>query len=52
MIGVKELFDSGVISKEEFEQSETSLSRAEEEMQNAKDNLEIVQNGIASRMPK
>ena len=46
---VKELFDSGVISKEEFEQSETSLSRAEEEMQNAKDNLEIVQNGIASR---
>ena len=46
---VKELCDSGVISKEEFEQSETSLSRAEEEMQNAKDNLEIVQNGIASR---
>lgn len=46
---VKELFDSGVISKEEFEQSETALSQAEEEMQNAKDNLEIVQNGIASR---
>ena len=46
---VKELFDSGVISKEEFEQSETALSKAQEEMQNAKDNLEIVQNGIASR---
>ena len=46
---VKELFDSGVISIEEFEQSETALSKAQEEMQNAKDNLEIVQNGIASR---
>ena len=40
---------SGVISKEEFETSQTALSKAEEEMQNAKDNLEIVQNGIASR---
>jgi len=38
-----------VISKEEFETSQTTLSKAEEEMQNAKDNLEIVQNGIASR---
>ena len=46
---VKELYGSGVISKEEFETSQTTLSKAEEEMQNAKDNLEIVQNGIASR---
>ena len=46
---VKELYGSGVISKEEFETSQTALSKAEEEMQNAKDNLEIVQNGIASR---
>ena len=37
---VKELYGSGVISKEEFETSQT---------QNAKANLEIVQNGIASR---
>ena len=46
---VKELYGSGVISKEEFETSQTTLSKAEEEMQNAQDNLEIVQNGIASR---
>ena len=46
---VKELYGSGVISKEAFETSQTTLSKAEEEMQNATDNLEIVQNGIASR---
>ena len=46
---IEELFESGVVSKEEYEQSQTNLSKAEEEMQNAKDNLEIVQNGIASR---
>lgn len=46
---IEELFNAGVVSKEEYEQSQTSLSKAEEEMQNAKDNLEIVQNGIASR---
>ncbi len=44
-----ELHEQGVISNEEFEQSRTALQKAEEEMQNAQDNLEIVQNGIASR---
>ena len=38
---VKELYGSGVISKEEFETSQTTLSKAEEEMQNAKDNLDV-----------
>lgn len=43
------LHDKGVVSQEEFEQSLAALAKAEEEMQNARDNLEIVQNGITSR---
>lgn len=46
---VKGLFDSGVVAKEEFEKNETEYSKAKEELQNAQDNLEIVQNGIAKR---
>ena len=45
----QELFDKGVLSKDEYEKSRTALERAQEEMQSAKDNQEIVQNGIASR---
>ena len=43
------LQEKGVVSQEEFEQSLAALAKAEEEMQNARDNLEIVQNGITSR---
>ncbi|MDE5622792.1 MAG: efflux RND transporter periplasmic adaptor subunit [Alistipes sp.] len=43
------LHGKGVVSDEELEQSLTTLRRAEEELQNAKENLEIVQNGITSR---
>ena len=43
------LHDKGVVSQEEFEQSRTTLDKALEELQNARDNLEIVQNGITSR---
>lgn len=43
------LHDKGVVSKEEFEQGRTSLQKAEEELQNARENLQIVQNGIAER---
>lgn len=43
------LFRSGVITREEYEQTETSLRKAEEELRNAQDNLEIVQNGVTSR---
>lgn len=43
------LYENGVVSKEEFEQSRTALDKAVEELQNARDNLEIVQNGITSR---
>lgn len=45
----KQLFDTGVMSRDDFEKAGTTLDKAKEEMQNSKDNLEIVQNGIASR---
>jgi len=44
-----QLYEGGVVSKEEYEQGVTTLARSKEEVQNAQDNLEIVQNGIASR---
>lgn len=43
------LHAKGVVSNEEAEQSRTALAKAEEELQNAKENLEIVKNGISSR---
>lgn len=43
------LYEKGVVAEEEFEQSRTQLRKAEEEMQNAEDNLEIVKTGIANR---
>lgn len=43
------LFDKGVVSQEEYEQSQTELGKAREEMQNAQDNLEIVRDGITTR---
>ncbi len=43
------LHDKGVVSDEEFEQGRTDLQKAEEELLNAKENLEIVKNGITSR---
>lgn len=43
------LHEKGVVSNEEAEQSRTLLLKAEEELQNARENLEIVKNGISSR---
>lgn len=43
------LHEKGVVSAEEYEQSLTLLEKAEEELQNARDNLEITKNGIASK---
>ena len=43
------LHEKGVVSDEEAEQSRTALQKGEEELQNAKENLEIVKNGISSR---
>lgn len=43
------LHAKGVVSDEEAEQSRTALAKAEEELQNARENLEIVKNGISRR---
>ncbi|MDR2936291.1 MAG: efflux RND transporter periplasmic adaptor subunit [Rikenellaceae bacterium] len=46
---IKQLFDQGVVSKEEHEKALTELTRSREDLQTARDNLEIVQNGVSSR---
>ncbi len=43
------LHERGVLSDEEFEQSRSTLAKAEEELQNARENMEIVKNGITNR---
>jgi len=41
------LYEKKVISREEYEQTATALSEAEEELQAAKDALDIVRNGVS-----
>ena len=43
---MKTLYDQKLISSEEFEKSEVSVKQAREELQTAKDNLQIVKEGI------
>lgn len=43
---IQKLYDDQLISKEEYEKSEVALKQALEERQTAKDNLEIVKEGI------
>ncbi|MDE6446100.1 MAG: efflux RND transporter periplasmic adaptor subunit [Alistipes sp.] len=43
------LHDKGVVSDEEFEQSRAALAKAEEELRSARENMEIVKNGITKR---
>ena len=43
---VKKLYEDQLISREEYEKSEVALKQAREERQSAKDNLEIVKEGI------
>ena len=43
---VKKMFDDKLISKEEYEKSDVSAKQAREELSTAKDNLEIVKEGI------
>lgn len=43
------LHQKGVVSNEEAEQGRTALQKAEQELQTAKESLEIVRNGITSR---
>jgi HlyD family secretion protein len=45
----KQLFQNGVISKEEFDVAETSFKRANEEKTNAQEALEIVREGVSKR---
>lgn len=45
----KDLYQKGVVSREEYEKSEVSLKTAAEELSNAKDALEIVKNGLSER---
>ncbi|MCL2414962.1 MAG: efflux RND transporter periplasmic adaptor subunit [Bacteroidales bacterium] len=46
---IQTLFEGNVIAREEFEQSEMNFKRAKEELQAAKDNLEIIRTGVSSR---
>lgn len=43
---MKKLFEEKLVSSEEFERSEVNVKQAREELQTAKDNLEIVKEGI------
>lgn len=45
----KQLFQEGVISKEDFETSEANYKKATEEVENAQDALEIIREGISKR---
>lgn len=45
----KELFKKGVIAKEEMDKSEADHQKAIEELDNSKDNLDIIKNGISKK---
>lgn len=45
----QELYKAGVVVPEEYENTETQLKLAREELRNAQDHLEIVRDGIVSR---
>ena len=46
---MKKLYDSKLVSSEEYEKSLVQVKQAREELQTAKDNLEIVKEGITKR---
>lgn len=48
----KNLFDKGVISKQEFEATELNFNRSKEELNNAQNNLDIIRKGSAAGMGK
>lgn len=48
----KGLFSKGVISKDEMEKSEADYKKAVEELDNSKDNLDIVKTGISKNTAK
>ncbi len=46
------LFKKGVVSKDEFEKTESSYKKSVEELENAKESLQIVRDGISKRSAK
>ncbi|MDR0368956.1 MAG: efflux RND transporter periplasmic adaptor subunit [Bacteroidales bacterium] len=44
------LYKSGVVSAEEFENMQTSFKKAEEEVKNAQESLDIIRSGMSSSM--
>lgn len=46
---VQNLYKTGVVSQEEFEQGQMKYKRSKEELQSAKDALDIIKTGISSR---
>lgn len=48
----KQLFDKGVIAREEIEQSEADYKKAQEELSTAKDSRDIVVKGISEKTAK
>jgi HlyD family secretion protein len=49
---VQKLYQSGVASKEAFEQAETALLTAKEDFNNAQENLQIIKEGISKSTEK
>ncbi len=46
----KQLFEKGVVTREEMEKSEADYRKAKEEVDNSQDNLDIVKEGISKKM--
>lgn len=47
-----QLYQKGVIAKEEMDQSETAYKKALEDVDNAKDNLDIIKTGVSKKTAK
>jgi len=45
----KELYGKGVIAKEEMDKAEADYKKAQEELENSKDNLDIIKTGISKK---
>lgn len=45
----KQLFSKGVIAKEEMDKSDADYKKALEELENSKDNLDIIKNGMSKK---
>lgn len=45
----KELYGKGIIAKEEMDKSEADYKKAQEELENSRDNLDIVKTGISKK---